>query len=559
MRLIGRTTPRVLSAAAVAGAVLVLAAAAVGAPLAWRQAIGGKILGKPASQAESVVVLCEDRSVRSFGKSGKPLWRFEAGIRLQNYLSRSPEGTNYFAGGDSFLFAVNRSGRQLWRVRLDAPLASAVVVGFDGRIFVPTDRSISCLSASGALKWRTALPAPLSCPAILGTDGGIVLGLANGTLIALDAFGSGSTIPLGSSPSSVGAGQSTGEAIAGLADGRILRVTSSDETPRLITTLGSAPIALTYRNGKLGTLLKEGLVVLVEPNEGRLEWTGNAVPSSAWNFIFDDRGLYALGDKGAAGFAIDGRRLWNLRIDGSSTAPILSDEGLLYSSGDDWILYAYRIEERVRADAGAWYAATAPGSYGLAIQDEDSLIKAYFAYDEATIIENLDRIAAAIAGPGIAAAEREATSRLMRIAAADIAVVRRKGGPPNVSPQYRERAVRLIGALGSNELIPFLVRVFRGDPETSVRAAAAEALGAIGSDPDGAAIAAFAAAITPPYAASDERLLFSVAASIGALCRFSGPPLSDQGIRLLTVLAGGDRPASVRSRARAEIASVSGK
>jgi outer membrane protein assembly factor BamB len=72
-------------------------------------------------------------------------------------------------------------------------------------------------------------------------------------------------------------------------------------------------------------------------------------------------------------------------------------------------------------------------------------------------------------------------------------------------------------------------------------------------------MAAFSEAVLPPYAASDERLLFSVASSIGSLCRFSGPPLSDRGIRLLTALAGGDRPAVVRSRARAEIASVSGK
>ncbi|MFA6508142.1 MAG: PQQ-binding-like beta-propeller repeat protein, partial [Treponemataceae bacterium] len=90
-------------------------AAPADAPVAWRQAIGGRILGRPVSQAESVVIACDDRSLRAYGRSGNPLWRFEAGEKLSPHIARSPEGTCYLPRLDGIFIAINRSGRELWR------------------------------------------------------------------------------------------------------------------------------------------------------------------------------------------------------------------------------------------------------------------------------------------------------------------------------------------------------------------------------------------------------------------------------------------------------------
>jgi outer membrane protein assembly factor BamB len=108
---------------------------------------------------------------------------------------------------------------------------------------------------------------------------------------------------------------------------------------------------------------------------------------------------------------------------------------------------------------------------------------------------------------------------------------------PLVQVKYRTEAARLLSFIGSRETIPFLANLCRGDPENVVKAAAAEAIGSIGTDPDGIAMAAFAALVFPQIPGRDERVMASIAAATGALCRFSGPPLSQEGTRVLTAIA----------------------
>ena len=153
--------------------------------------------------------------------------------------------------------------------------------------------------------------------------------------------------------------------------------------------------------------------------------------------------------------------------------------------------------------------------------------------------------------------ETEFTRDLLTIARA--APASRPGayaaGSP-VPPHLRERALVLLSRFASRETVGALVDLFRGDAETYVRAAAAEAVGRIGIDPEGSALAAFASSVFPPRALRDERLLAAIAAAVGDLCRFSGPPLSEAGVSVLISLAADERPPAVRERARAELSSL---
>jgi outer membrane protein assembly factor BamB len=130
-----------------------------------------------------------------------------------------------------------------------------------------------------------------------------------------------------------------------------------------------------------------------------------------------------------------------------------------------------------------------------------------------------------------------------------------KNRPP-VQVRHRVRALRLLSVFGSSETIPFLVRVFTRDDEILVKAAAADAIGAIGLDPDGIALRTFTAAIYTPFLVREEQLMSAIASAAGALCRFSGPPLSDTGVKILTVLSGDTLTPSVRARARRELDTI---
>jgi outer membrane protein assembly factor BamB len=110
--------------------------------------------------------------------------------------------------------------------------------------------------------------------------------------------------------------------------------------------------------------------------------------------------------------------------------------------------------------------------------------------------------------------------------------------------------------MGSRETIPFLVNVFNRDVEPLVKAAAATAIGSIGVDPEGLAISAFINVIFGPGQIRDEQVLLAISAATGSLCRFSGPPLSETGVKILAGLGSPGNPRSVQTRARQELDSI---
>jgi outer membrane protein assembly factor BamB len=127
---------------------------------------------------------------------------------------------------------------------------------------------------------------------------------------------------------------------------------------------------------------------------------------------------------------------------------------------------------------------------------------------------------------------------------------------PPVQIQYRVRALRLLARIGSRETIPWLTDVFRKESDGVIKAAAAEAIGIIGVDPEGIAIQAFFEAASPAANLRHEQALFAIASATGALCRFSGPPLSDTGVKILNLLNSPSQPRLVQQQARRELGTL---
>jgi outer membrane protein assembly factor BamB len=105
--------------------------------------------------------------------------------------------------------------------------------------------------------------------------------------------------------------------------------------------------------------------------------------------------------------------------------------------------------------------------------------------------------------------------------------------------------------------MPFLADVFRREKEPLLKAAAAGAIGAIGADPDGVALQAFIDAVATGNPLRDEPTLVAIAIATGRLCRFSGPPLSDAGARILALLSGATQPQAVQRQALHEMSTLS--
>jgi outer membrane protein assembly factor BamB len=252
--------------------------------------------------------------------------------------------------------------------------------------------------------------------------------------------------------------------------------------------------------------------------------------------IYDERGIYALGKTGAAAYTDEGTPRWTMPLPDAVSIPALDDEGILYAGGSDWVLNAYHMEDIVKPRRQPLYSPAR--SY---------LGPPAARYEPGEIGARLERIAAVIGNGQVGERERSYAAFLMEIA-----------GSRDAAPvKYRVEAARLLSYIGSRETIPFLATLCRNDPDTVVKAAAAEAIGVIGVDPDGMALAVFTALVFPQIPGRDERVMASIAAATGALCRFSGPPLSQEGTHILTAIASLG-PRFAQAVARRELQSLIG-
>jgi outer membrane protein assembly factor BamB len=255
----------------------------------------------------------------------------------------------------------------------------------------------------------------------------------------------------------------------------------------------------------------------------------------------DERGIYVLSRNGATGFSHNGRRLWFTYLQNAASVPAFAEDRVLYSGGRVSILSAYTTEHRVLQQRQSVYGPVPEGSYGTG--RPRSIYMADFPRNEYEVIAKLDQIDAAVASGRVGSNELEWMTYLLTISAG------------NQLFNHRIHALNLLGKIGSQETIPWLLDIFRRENEPLLKAAAAAAIGAIGVDPDGDTLQTFLYLIIQAGGIRDEQVLLALTSATGALCRFSGPPLSETGIRILTLLSGNPQPL-VRRQANIELASL---
>jgi outer membrane protein assembly factor BamB len=541
-------------------------------PSIWRQEPGGMILGSPVVQAGSVSLVCGGGNLVSYSDRGELLWKFNAQGQLSPYLTRSPEGTSYVCRTDGMFIAVNRAGRELWRKNLGTCISAPVLVGWDGRLFVFTPQRVRCFSASGYPRWSRYLTHPAALPPKLDREGGILLVLEDRELTEISPFGGivtrslaampAAAVPLDPFPQAAGEPVPKGKpALIFTGNGEAFISRWGVPVIRLPSP-GGVPLAAEGRGDKAAVVLSSGRLLLLTMPGGETLWSGDThlageQDAGEVRILYDEGGIYVLSTSGATGFTEDGRRLWLISLEGTAAVAAFSTEGVLYSGGKDWILYAYQPENRISSGERSLYGRIPEGTYGTADPRPLFREKGYFNFDEGEVQARLTHIERMIQAGTVGDEEREFTAYLMELAGA------REAGPswkpparPAIPANRRVAALWFLGCLGSRETIPFLADLYTRDQDSAIKAAAAEAIGRIGVDPEGYALRAFSSLVLPPALYQDKKVLIATAAATGALCRFSGPPLSGMGITILVALGRDDRPWSVQIRAKAELASL---
>jgi outer membrane protein assembly factor BamB len=566
--------PPVLAAQAAGSQAASPAGLTVSSAPIWSQDLDDIVLGIPYLQAESAVVACRSGSIKSFSMRGTPLWTFDPRGSVTPFTSRSPEGTSYVCNTAGTFMAINRIGRELWRLDFGTPITFPAVVGWDGRLFIPVGQNLYCRTASGIALWSQDLGSPAAMAPVLDHTGAIVSFLENRDFIRIDHLGAMERLRLDRTPAIIV------PLISGN-DNSYLLFYQNGEVENITLTMGgprggklsrsrsaSLPLppaaAAGYKN-QAGVTLRDGRVVLVSET-GQVRWARNSHETTAEKgkgnlalndaaMAFDDRGIFTFSKTGAAAFAEDGRRRWILHIPATSAIPAFSDEGLLYTCGNDRTLYTYKVESRIRnVPRSKYYGPDPEGTYGLGNPPPSPWANDDSRFMEQNMTAMYNTIEQATRTGQVGENEPLYAAYLMEMIGDHLTKPQTSLVRPPVMPPRRKEFINLLARMGSRETIPFLINIYNRDREPAIKAACVEAIGKIGVDPRGEAIQNFFFLLSADNANRDPQLLESAAFSIAALCRFSGPPLAADGILLLTMIARHpDFPPKVKQQAQAEI------
>lgn len=552
-----------------------VAARSVSAAPMWETRIGDTIRGTPHLQASSVVLVGESGSVRSFYMSGTPLWDFDARGTAVPYIARSYEAATYVCSADGVFMAINRVGRELWRLRLDRPITHPPVVGWDGRVFIPVGSVMTCRTASGNALWTINLGSPIAFAPILDRTGSVATVLENFDFLKINQFSHVERIRLDRLPVmivSLDEGNRKSYVLF-YQSGEMEKIYFNDSarsgnklSRANLRSLPASPIASASRGSQFVVTLRDGRTLCLDAG-GNILWTrnthehvdergsGNLTMDQA-SMMFDERGIYTITTRGMSAFTPEGRRRFVHRLSvESSGVPAFSDEGFLYACGKDNILRVYKVDAKPRTIiTNRFYGPEPEGTYGMGNPPPSPWVGDRSRFHSINQDIMYAEIKAAIQSGNVGLNEPIYVAYIMEMVGFFIGSPQVSPVRPDVLPTQRVRLINLLALMGSRETIPFLWNIFDRDPEPAVRRACADAIGIIGVDPTGRSFHSYNFLLSPNNPNMDPQLVLAAATSIARLCRFAGPPLAPEGIRVLRYFSNLNTvPNHVRAQIRNEL------
>lgn len=515
----------------------------------FRWAAGGVLIARPVAGDGIVYFLSQDRSAYALDEEGRVLYRATLDLSPKAAFTPGQAGFLFIADGRRII-RLNRSGGISLSIDQAEDRASALfspVEGRDGRVFVSGD-SLACFSATGKKKWQIDLAAATALPPLLLEDGSVALALEDGTVLGVDPFGQERfSFKAGGRPRALIAG--SGSLTVLLEDSR-LEAFGADGKPRQIAS-GILQIAACPDPGDCAwyALTASGELAALDAAGKRL-WTAKLGPAYSRIKAYPGR-VYALGRDIVLSCTRTGTVLKVMTLRNASVEPEVSASGIVYSSGADWIVYAYRFDEERLADYGPAPLPDGSAGYGLNEYDRKAILGLAALQDSDFQEKLLDDVEKSIKSGNMGEGERSCLALCSALARSKLdAESGRAQAKEGMYPQIRARACLLLGLLGSTESRDLLIQIIRRDPEPAVKAAAAEALGLIAWDGDGDSMEALRAACqAAPYSGWEEFLL-AAAGAIQRISLYEGVPVSNTGIEALMKMA--DEPFAPRVRRRAQ-------
>jgi outer membrane protein assembly factor BamB len=528
-------------------------------PLSWRFVTGGALAYRPALDHRGTLYLASaDRFLYAITASGAERWRFPLGGRPSASPVVAYDGTVLAGTAAGRLWALSPGGRARWSFTAPSRPALSPCLGKDGSIYFPSGDTLFALSYRGEERWRYQLRAEAAATPAIGPAGIIYLAGGDRRLVALTP--TGERLWEASLPGRVSAPvvDEDGTVLVGASgvhrlstQGALLwsyPIPAETATPVLRP---DGTIFAGAANGKVYLLSREGERIAELALAAPIRYAATAAGDDTVIVATAGRSLYVL-RLGSGGIEASGR----FEAGEEAHHAALASDGSLYLGSEDWVLYRLQGPESGPA-ASAWpMAFHDPQHTGRsgALQDLEgpaalALRELAGAEEEGLKQLALDEVERHLAGERFLPVHLAVLEGVLgTLTAEGVTILRRSSGAPQPGyPRVRARVCRLLGELSSEGARQTLLESAAREPDLSARLAAFQALGRIGSDPDGELGRLLSQAARRP-AVEDALLLAGLEALARVLAEGPGRAAPEDFRAVAELAARGSRRVAERAR-----------
>ncbi|MEW5817929.1 MAG: PQQ-binding-like beta-propeller repeat protein, partial [Spirochaetota bacterium] len=460
----------------------------------WRFVTSGKIRGRPAvAPDETLYVLSEDRYLYAIDANGTVLWKCWLGGRVADSLGVGIDGTVYAGLKDGMLVAINSKGHIIWKTEITGTPFGNPATGENGTIYLAaTGGELYAISHTGTIKWKKIFPPGFSAPPVLDWNRyRLILGGADRSLYIYNPWGALShSIPMEGKPYSP-AVDSAGNIYVPTNRGSLTAIDSKGRQlwNIYVGSFFQEPASPVLMGDSIILSLSDGRIIEIDP-KGNIRRQKQVGAQLSGTCAVDTAGqVYTVSTDGK--LFVQSLETNSLEIFESKTilTPlVLSRNGNLYTGGEDWLVYSFRALPP--ADS-PWpqlggYPAYSPDINRLFAGNMDYLFLKNLA-DSPKLEDKRDflqEIIDRIKRGGLKTSEPYVVDILSGLITEGLLnPVRRNGKVINNFPEIRREACRLLGQCGNLTSISYLLNVLRYEYDSTVLAAAVQAIGRLKSDP----------------------------------------------------------------------------
>jgi len=535
----------------------------------WQRVAGGDPVAQPVITNYGFVMILDGRTIASVSKEGHLLW--ESGIpggKPSPFIEIGKNDFIFTVSGNSTLTAFNPSGLKLWTTTAPNKIISKPLQGFDGRIFIQMENSITCYGINGVEKWTTSVGLAANFPLLQLQDGSILhiqQKTINGcsTALRISPFGdileeitfTGKIIEAEESENGIILLFSDGAAGCCSSMNNISRSTWVLPTGTLSTN--HSKILISEDKKTCAFLSGEGSetnIVILNHKDGTISarFKTNINSSNLSYANFDSDTIILCDKKNIAGFNIDGKTLF------STTNPSKKDWSylLFLENGyivvferNTWITSAYRITQKIgnkkNIDTNKllkkknydFFTTEAAKKIGITTETSNLFGK--------TIPENLyTQIKTGITtyqygieeAIWIGALKLECNQIINRYMKKAGNFLKETSTVDSNLPYYQE-ILMLLPYFGSDTFNKTLASIIQKETNSSLLETAIKTAGFIGYDPEGVLLTSIQQTLYKKNSLSNTRFSIQICDAVFEICKFMGKPaLLKQGKQILSYI-----------------------